>query len=137
VLGRGDYHWQHEPCFYAVRKGASGNWQGARDQTTLWTIGTAGDEDEATVHGTQKPVECMRRAIINNSAKGDTIYEPFAGSGSTVIAAETTGRACLALEIDPRYCDVIIERYSRHIGKAATLADGTKFSDLKSERLAA
>ena len=78
VLGRGDYHWQHEPCFYAVRKGANGNWQGARDQTTLWTIGAADAEDEATVHGTQKPVECMRRAILNNTTKGDAVYEPFA-----------------------------------------------------------
>jgi DNA modification methylase len=137
VLGRGDYHWQHEPCFYAVRKGANGNWQGARDQTTLWTIGTADGEDEATVHGTQKPVECMRRAIINNSAKGDAVYEPFAGSGSTLIASESTGRICLAMEIDPRYCDVIIERYARHSGKAATLVDGRTFADLKTERLAA
>ncbi len=87
VLGRGDYHWQHEPCFYAVRKGANGHWQGARDQTTLWTIAT-GENDEATEHGTQKPVECMRRPIVNNSAKGDRVYEPFAGSGSTLIAAE-------------------------------------------------
>jgi DNA modification methylase len=137
VLGRGDYHWQHEPCFYAVRKGASGHWQGARDQTTLWTIGT-GENDEATEHGTQKPVECMRRPIVNNSAKDDLVYEPFAGSGSTLFAAETVGRVCLAIEIDPRYCDVIIERWQRHARSAATLAsDGRNFEALKNERLAA
>ena len=96
VLGRGDYHWQHEPCFYAVRKSATGHWQGARDQSTVWAIGAIGDEDEATVHGTQKPVECMRRPMINNSAKNDAIYEPFAGSGTTIIAAESTGRVCTA-----------------------------------------
>ena len=138
VLGRGDYHWQHEPCFYAVRKGASGNWQGARDQATLWTIGTADIEDEATIHGTQKPVECMRRPILNNSAKGDVVYEPFAGSGSTIIAAESTSRICLAMEIDPRYCDVIIERFRRQAGILAMLADGGRsFNDLKTERMAA
>ncbi len=137
VLSRGDYHWQHEPCFYAVRKGASGHWQGARDQTTLWTIAT-GKNDEATEHGTQKPVECMRRPLVNNSAKGDLVYEPFAGSGSTLIAAESVGRVCFAIEIDPRYCDVIIERWQRHTGKAASLAsDGRGFDVVQGERLSA
>ena len=143
VLGRGDYHWQHEPCFYAVRKGASGHWQGARDQSTLWTIpwssqGTSGgDEDEATTHGTQKPVECMRRPIVNNSRRGDRVYEPFAGSGTTIVAAESTGRACLALEIDPRYCDVIVERWQTFTGKTATLEDGRTFDEVRAERLGA
>ncbi|MCL4712802.1 MAG: site-specific DNA-methyltransferase [Pseudorhodoplanes sp.] len=137
VLSRGDYHWQHEPCFYAVRKGASGHWQGARDQTTLWTIAT-GENDEATEHGTQKPVECMRRPIVNNSARGDLVYDPFAGSGSTLIAADSVGRVCHAIEIDPRYCDVIIERWQRHAQRMATLADdGRTFDALKSERISA
>lgn len=122
VLGRGDYHWQHEPCFYAVRKGATGHWQGARDQTTLWSIGV-GENDEATEHSTQKPVECMRRPIVNNSKKGDCVYEPFAGSGSTLIAAESVGRVCVAMEIDPRYCDVVIGRWQRLAKGDATLAD--------------
>lgn len=136
VLSRGDYHWQHEPCFYAVRKGATGHWQGARDQTTLWTIGT-GDNDDATEHGTQKPVECMRRPIVNNSAKGDLVYEPFAGSGSTLIAAESVGRVCLGIEIDPRYCDVVIGRWQRHARGTAKLADdGRTFDVLKNERTA-
>ncbi len=137
VLGRGDYHWQHEPCFYAVRKGATGHWQGARDQTTLWTI-AAGENDEATVHGTQKPVECMRRPIVNNSAKGDLVYEPFAGSGSTLIAAESVGRACLAMEIDARYCNVVIERWQR-LGKADAIlaSNNNAFDALKQERAAA
>ncbi len=137
VLGRGDYHWQHEPCFYAVRKGATGHWQGARDQSTLWTIAT-GENDEATEHGTQKPVECMRRPIVNNSKRGDLIYEPFAGSGTTLIAAESTGRVCFAMEIDPRYCDVIVERWQRFTGKSAVL-DGISrsFDELKGERAAA
>jgi len=136
VLGRGHYHWQHEPCYYAVRKGAQGRWQGARDQSTLWAIGTAeGPEDAATVHGTQKPVECMRRPILNNSARGDLVYEPFAGSGTTVIAAESVGRRCLAMELDPRYCDVIVERWQSFAGKAAVLeGDGRGFAELATER---
>jgi DNA modification methylase len=134
VLGRGDYHWQHEPCFYAVRKGATGHWQGARDQSTLWTIGT-GEHDDATAHGTQKPVECMRRPIVNNSKKGELVYEPFAGSGSTLIAAESVGRICLGIEIHPRYCDVTVERWQRHTGGMATLGkDGRSFDALKDER---
>ncbi len=120
VLSRGHYHWQHEPCWYAVRDGATGHWQGARDQTTIWAIGTGDQsEDGATVHGTQKPVECMRRPILNNSASGAAVYEPFCGSGTTIIAAETTGRAAFALELEPRYCDVAVERWQRFTGSQA------------------
>jgi DNA modification methylase len=139
VLGRGDYHWQHEPCLYAVRKGATGHWQGARDQTTLWQIAMVGVADDAeTVHGTQKPLECMRRPIVNNSAPGEAVYDPFLGSGTTLIAAELTGRVCVALEIDPRYCDVTIERWQRLTGSAAILdGDGRSFADLKDQRVAA
>lgn len=135
VLGRGDYHWQHEPCFYAVRKGATGHWQGARDQSTVWMIGGGGDEDAATVHGTQKPVECMRRPMVNNSERGDAVYEPFAGSGTTLIAAESIERRCFAMEIDPRYCDVIIERWQSFTGSKAQLeTDDRSFEDVRTER---
>ncbi|ACI97511.1 site-specific DNA-methyltransferase [Rhodospirillum centenum] len=129
ALGRGDYHWQHEPCWYGVRKGAKSHWQGARDQSTLWSIAPAGGEDAATPHGTQKPVEVMRRPIVNNSARGDVLYEPFCGSGTTLIAAETVGRVCYALELDPTYCDVIVRRWEGFTGQRATRADGTPFSD--------
>jgi len=135
VLGRGDYHWQHEPCLYAVRKGATGHWQGARDQATLWAIAMGGVEDAATVHGTQKPVECMRRPILNNSATGEAVYEPFAGSGTTIVAAEATGRHCLAMEIDPRYCDVIIRRWQGFTGGQAVLAGEDRvFDDIAARR---
>ena len=93
VLSRGDYHWQHEPCWYAVRKTGKGHWAGDRKQTTLWQIAHR-DQDAETVHGTQKPVECMRRPILNNSSPGQAIYEPFMGSGTTLIATETTGHVC-------------------------------------------
>ena len=93
MIGRGDYHWQHEPCWYAVR--TKGHWTGDRKQTTLWTI-PSGGQDTETVHGTQKPVECMRRPMLNNSSPGQAVYEPFLGSGTTLIAAETAGRICFA-----------------------------------------
>jgi DNA modification methylase len=137
ALGRGDYHWQHEPCWYAVRKGTRSHWQGARDQSTLWTIAPTGVEDTATVHGTQKPVEAMRRPIVNNSERGDLIYEPFCGSGTTLIAAETVGRSCLAMELDPAYCDVIVQRWQAFTGKGAVLeSDGRTFDELAAERKA-
>jgi ParB-like chromosome segregation protein Spo0J len=81
VLSRGHYHWQHEPCWYAVKKGGSGAWAGDRKQTTIWPI-SAMNQDAETVHGTQKPVECMRRPMLNNSSTGQAVYEPFSGSGT-------------------------------------------------------
>jgi DNA modification methylase len=135
VIGRGDYHWQHEPCWYAVRE--RGNWTGDRKQTTLWTI-SSGDQDTETVHGTQKPVECMRRPIINNSSPGDVVYEPFLGSGTTLIAAETTGRTCFAIELDPRYVDMAVRRWQAFTGKQAELAgEGTTFDELSLARAGA
>jgi hypothetical protein len=125
-------------CLYAVRKGATGHWQGARDQTTLWSIAMVGAEDDAeTVHGTQKPLDCMRRPIVNNSAPGEAVYDPFLGSGTTLIAAELTGRVCLAMEIDPRYCDVTIERWQRLTGGTAVLAGEDRvFADVAAVRRA-
>ena len=135
ALGRGDYHWQHEPCWYAVRTGTRSHWQGARDQSPLWSIAPAGAEDAATVHGTQKPVEAMRRPIVNNSERGDLIYEPFCGSGTTLIAAETVGRRCFALELDPAYCDVIIKRWQQFTWQVAVLdGDGRPFDEIAAGR---
>ncbi len=119
AIGRGHYHWQHEPALYVVRKGATGHWQGARDQSTVWTIDSSGLENLATVHGTQKPVECMRRPMMNNSRRGDAIYEPFGGSGSTIIAAETVGRRAFAVELSELYCDVIVRRWQTFTGRTA------------------
>ena len=123
VLSRGDYHWQHEPCWYAVKKRGKGHWAGDRKQTTLWQIANR-DQDAETVHGTQKPVECMRRPILNNSSPGQAIYEPFMGSGTTLIAAETTGRVCYGIELNPAYVDVAITRWQNLTGQTAVL-DGT------------
>jgi len=133
VIGRGDYHWQHEPCWYAVR--SKGHWTGDRKQTTLWSI-PSGGQDTDTVHGTQKPVECMRRPILNNSQPGDVVYEPFLGSGTTMIAAEATGRICFAMEIDPLYVDVAIRRWQAFTGQKALLdSDSRPFELIANERL--
>ena len=134
VLSRGDYHWQHEPCWYAVKKRGKGHWAGDRKQTTLWQIANR-DQDAETVHGTQKPVECMRRPILNNSSPGQAIYEPFMGSGTTLIAAETTGRVCYGIELSPAYVDVAVARWQNLTGQSAIL-DGTDktFDDLTANR---
>ena len=132
VLGRGHYHWQHEPCWYSVR--GTGHWTGDRKQTTLWQIASSG-QDAETVHGTQKPVECMRRPIENNSSPGQAIYEPFSGSGTTLIAAEMTGRACHAIELSPAYVDVAILRWQAFAGQQAVLeGDGRSFADVAATR---
>ena len=132
VIGRGDYHWQHEPAWNAVRKGGKGHWTGDRKQTTVWQIAHRKSE---TGHGTQKPVECMRRPIENNSSPGQAVYEPFSGSGTTIIAAEMTGRSCHAIELDPAYVDVAVERWQAFTGKAAVHAgSGNSFAEVKIER---
>jgi DNA modification methylase len=132
VIDRGDYHWQHEPCWYAVRK--KGNWTGDRKQTTLWSI-PSGGQDIETIHGTQKPVECMRRPMLNNSTPDQAIYDPFLGSGTTLIAAETTKRLCLGVELDPHYVDVAVRRWQAFTGQSATLlADGRAFDVIAAKR---
>ena len=114
TFSRGDYHWQHEPCWYAVKKGSKGNWAGDRKQTTTWHIaginpaGRSQDEKDKVVgHGTQKPVECMARPIANHD--GD-VYDPFLGSGTTMVAAHQLKRKCYGMELSPEYCQIIIER---------------------------
>jgi DNA modification methylase len=128
VMSQGDYHWQHEPCWYAVRK--KGYWAGDRKQTTLWTIPTGG-QDAETTHATQKPVECMRRPMLNNSSPGQVIYEPFLGSGTTLIAAQSCGRVCFGIEIDPLFVDVAIRRWQAFTGeKARRASDSVLFEEL-------
>lgn len=133
VVGRGDYHWQHESCWYAVRKGRVGHWAGDRKQSTVWDIPII---DNDTGHSTQKPVECMRRPIENNSNPGQAIYEPFSGSGSTIIACEQTGRICHAIEIVPAYCDIAILRWQNFTRKnAVLLSTGQTFTEVLGDRV--
>lgn len=128
AIGRGHYHWQHEPCWYAVREnGGSAKWCGDRTQSTVWDI-DARNEDQETRHGTQKPCECMERPVRNHGDKSDDVYDPFLGSGTTVIACERLGRRCLGLELDPGYCDVIVTRWERFTGKKATRTNVTENS---------
>lgn len=151
VISRGHYHSQHEPCWYAVRKGKTAHWKGGRKKTTLWKslpeVVRSGEEvyvrridadllwalsgDESTVweidkplksetgHSTQKPVECMARAIRNHDSKG--VYDPFLGSGTTLIAAEQLGRTCYGMELSPIYCDVICRRFEEFTGEKPIL----------------
>jgi DNA modification methylase len=157
ALSRGHYHWQHEPAFYsvregeepaddswqrfvpehetagyAVRDGATASWSGDRKQSTVWFIEHIKSD---TGHGTQKPVECMLRPMENNSAPGDLVYEPFSGSGTTIIAGEMSGRRVRAIELNPAYVDVAVRRWQTFTGKTAVLhLDGRSFVDIAKER---
>lgn len=129
VIGRGHYHHMHEPCWYAVKKGGTGHWHGDRKQTTLWQIEHSKSD---TGHGTQKPVEAMRRPILNNSVSGDDVYEPFSGSGTTLIACEETGRNCYAMELSQNYVDVGVRRWQQFTGKKAVLeSSGQSFQEVE------
>ena len=134
VRSRGHYHFQHEPCWYAVRSknGGTGHWQGDRTQSTLWQIDKPHKSE--TGHSTQKPIECMRRPIVNNSKPGQAVYDPFLGSGTTIIAAEMEGRHCLGLELHPPYCDVIINRWQDFTGQEAKHESGKTFEQMAADR---
>lgn len=120
VIGRGDYHHQHEPCWYCVRKGKPGRRTDDRKQTTLWQIDKPNKSE--TGHSTQKPVECMARPIRNHDS--EYVYEPFSGSGTTIIACEQLGRKCRAIEISPGYVAVAIQRWADATGGTPELIDG-------------
>jgi DNA modification methylase len=133
LIGRGDYHWKHEPCWYAVRKGRTASWNGARDQTTVWDIPKP--QRSETGHSTQKPVECMARPMRNNSKEGDLVYEPFSGSGTTIIAGEMLLRKVRAIELNPGYVDMACRRWSEFTQLAPVLlATGETFADVKARR---
>jgi DNA modification methylase len=126
ALSRGHYHWQHEPCYYAVRDGHAATWRGSRTQTTVWQVpnlnplgGERGGENTVTGHSTQKPVRLFEIPILNHTRRGDAVYEPFCGSGTALIAAEKTGRRCLAMELEPRYVQAAITRWEAYTGQCA------------------
>jgi DNA modification methylase len=140
TLSRGDYHWKHECCCYAVRNGKPSHWQGDRKQTTVWEVANNNpfgnrQREPSWGHGTQKPVECMRRPIVNNSRPGQLVYDPFLGSGTSVIAAEMRGRICIGLEISPAYVDVIVKRWQAFTGRTAIhQASGQSFDERADRR---
>lgn len=133
VVGRGHYHYAHEPCWYAVRDGANGHWSGDRKQSTVWDIDKPQKSDSG--HSTQKPVEAMARPMRNNSQPGDRVYEPFSGSGTTIIAGQMNKRIVHAVELSPAYVDVAVRRFEEFSGQKAVLADtGETFERVKQRR---
>jgi DNA modification methylase len=135
TLSRGDYHWKHECCCYAVRDGKTSHWQGDRTQTTVWEIANNNPfgnrrREASWGHGTQKPAECMRRPILNNTRPGQFVYDAFLGSGTTLIAAEMTGRRCCGLEISAPYVDVVVQRWQDFTARVAIHhASGQSFAE--------
>ena len=126
VLSRGAYHYGHEPCFYSVRRGGRANWRGDRSQSTVWNVpnlnpmgGTRNGENTPTGHSTQKPVRLFEIPILNHLVEGACVYDPFVGSGSTVIAAEKTGRVALVMDLDPKYVQVTLDRWETFTGRRA------------------
>jgi DNA modification methylase len=140
VLTRTLYWFQHEPCWFVRKPNAP--WYGTPgENTTVWDAASpkfimGGSDEDKFDHPTQKPLELMRRPIVNHLKRGELVFEPFLGSGTTLAAAEATERVCCGIEIDPKYVDVVIERWQGMTGKAATLAeDGRTFADVRAERL--
>ena len=132
TLGRADYQRQYEPILYGWPEGVKRHWCGDRDQGDVWNIQRPSKND---LHPTMKPVSLVERAIRNSSRKGDLVFDPFGGSGTTLIAAEVTGRKAALLELDPKYVDVIVQRWERFTGRQAVLdSTGECFADLLKER---
>ena len=130
VFGRSDYHPQHEPILYGWKDGAAHNFYGERNQSTVWNIDRPMRSEKE--HPTQKPVALVEKAITNSSKSGDFLFEPFGGSGSILIACEKTGRINRSMELDPKYCDVIVQRWQEFTGQTATLEEtGKPFISLK------
>jgi len=139
VLTRTHYWFAHEPCWYVRKKNAP--WYGkAGENSTIWNSPSpkfimGGSNEEKLDHPTQKPVELMRKSILNHTRPGELVYDPFLGSGTTLAAAEVTGRACYGLELDPKYVDVVIQRWQGLSGKKATLeGDGRTFEAIQKDR---
>jgi len=139
VLTRTHYWYQHEPCWYVRKKNAP--WFGkAGENSTIWESPSpkfimGGSDEQKWDHTTQKPVELMRRPILNHLRRGELVYEPFLGSGTTLAAAELNERICYGIELDPKYVDAVVQRWQQLTGKSATLeADGRNFDEIAQER---
>lgn len=122
AMSRQSYHWKHEPCWYAVKKGKDLHWNGDRKQNTVWDGASplhimSGSKEEKTPHPTQKPTMIYEHPIKNHLLSKESLYDPFSGSGSAIIACEKTGRRCFGMELDPHYCTVILKRWAQFTGK--------------------
>ena len=129
VLGRQDYQWKHEPCLYGWKDGAGHLWAADRKQTTILEFDKPARNGE---HPTMKPVALFEYQLLNNTKGGDIVLDSFGGSDTTLIAAEKNGRTAMIMELDPRYCDVIVKRWQEFTGKQATHAEtGKPFAEVK------
>jgi len=129
VMGRQDYHWKHEPCLYGWKEGAGHLWAADRKQTTILEFDRPSRSGE---HPTMKPVGLFEYQMLNNTKGGDIVLDLFGGSGTTIIAAEKNGRYGYLMELDPKYCDVIVQRWQEFTGQTATLEqNGKPFISLK------
>jgi site-specific DNA-methyltransferase (adenine-specific) len=132
VMGRQDYHWKHEPCLYGWKDGAGHLWAADRKQTTILEFDKPTRNGE---HPTMKPVALFEYQLLNNTKGGDQVLDSFGGSGTTLIAAEKNGRIARLMELDPKYCDVIVTRWQAFTGKHAHLeSDGRSFTEVMGER---
>ena len=120
TIGRQDYQWQHEPCLYGWNEGSSHIWYSDRKQTTILKFNRPKRSEE---HPTMKPIPLFDYLIKNSTKSGDIVLDTFAGSGTSIMACEQNGRNCYSMEIDPKYCDVIIDRWEAFTGKKAELME--------------
>jgi DNA modification methylase len=120
VMGRQDYHWKHEPCLYGWKEGAGHLWATDRKQTTILEFDKPNRNKE---HPTMKPVALFEYQMLNNTKGGDIVLDSFGGSGTTLLAAEKNGRVAYLMELDPKYCDVIVQRWEEFTGKKAVLSE--------------
>lgn len=128
IMGRQDYHWKHEPCLYGWKDGAAHLWSTDRKQTTVLEFDKPQRND---LHPTMKPVDLIEYQVMNNTEGEDVVLDLFAGAGSTLIACEKTGRYARMMELDPKYCDVIIRRWQEFTGKQAIHATtGATFDEV-------
>ena len=133
VMGRQDYHWQHDPCLYGWKDGAAHTWANDRKQVTVLTFKRP---TKNTVHPTMKPVELMEYQILNNTHAGNIVLDLFGGSGSTLIACEKTERACRTMELDPIYVDVIVKRWQEFTRQQARHeATGLTFDEIDAAKI--
>ena len=128
VLGRSPYQWQHEPCLYGWKKKGKHQWYADRKQTTIWSFEKT---KKNTDHPTMKPIPLLAYPIKNSTMSNTLVLDPFGGSGSTLIACEQTDRSCFTIELDEKFCDVIVKRYIEQVGSAdevSVLRDGKTYS---------
>jgi DNA modification methylase len=131
VMGRQDYQWQHEPCLYGWKRGASHSWYSDRKQTTIIKYDRP---SKSKLHPTMKPVGLVEYLIKNSSKQEDIILDPFLGSGTTLMACEKQGRICYGVELDPKYCDVIVKRWEEFTGLKGRIGKWTKLRQIQQKK---